>query len=104
MLCDYCYLDGGGYAGLLARCYLRRREMLMPDEAPLVRQWILLRTLCARHHGATVKEMAQDMAVSEKTIRRDLETFQRAGFPLLGTCKSRGGIRANGSRQSPTVL
>ena len=27
--------------------------------------------------------MAQEMAVSDKTIRRDLETFEQAGFPLL---------------------
>jgi proteasome accessory factor B len=48
----------------------------------LVRQWVLLRTLCARHHGATVKELAEELSVSEKTIRRDLQTFQEAGFPL----------------------
>ena len=54
----------------------------MAEQTPLVRQWILLRTLCARHYGATVKEMAAEMEVSEKTIRRDLETFQTAGFPI----------------------
>ena len=57
----------------------------MPDEQPLVRQWILLRTLCARHYGATVKELCEEMGVSEKTIRRDLETFRRVGFPLEET-------------------
>ena len=55
----------------------------MPEESPLVRQWILLRTLCSRHYGATVKELAEEMAVSEKTIRRYLQTFQEAGFPLI---------------------
>ena len=55
----------------------------MTEATPLVRQWILLRTLCARHYGATVKEMSDEMGVSEKTIRRDLETFQTAGFPLV---------------------
>ena len=58
----------------------------MPEESPLVRQWILLRTLCSRHFGATVKEMSQEMGVSDKTIRRDLETFQKAGFPLEDFC------------------
>ncbi|MFH1921538.1 MAG: WYL domain-containing protein, partial [Planctomycetota bacterium] len=57
----------------------------MPDQPPLVRQWILLRTLCSRHQGATVKEMCEEMGVSEKTIHRDLETFQQAGFPLEET-------------------
>ena len=47
-----------------------------------VRQWVLLRMLCARRYGMTVKEMAEESGVSEKTIRRDLATFQQAGFPL----------------------
>ncbi|HDY66059.1 MAG TPA: hypothetical protein ENH84_07510 [Phycisphaerae bacterium] len=34
----------------------------MPEESPLVRQWILLRTLGSRHYGATVKELAEEMA------------------------------------------
>ena len=62
----------------------------MTEESPLVRQWILLRMLSGRHHGATVKEMVEEMGVSEKTIRRDLESFQQATLPetrrRLGTC------------------
>ena len=54
----------------------------MADQLPLVRQWILLRKLCSRHHGVTIKDMVHELGVSEKTIRRDLETFQAAGFPL----------------------
>jgi proteasome accessory factor B len=54
----------------------------MHDESPLIRQWILLRTLAARKYGATVKELAREAGVSIKTIRRDLETFVTAGFPL----------------------
>lgn len=54
----------------------------MSEETPLVRQWIMLRKLSALHYGATVKEMVDEMGVSEKTIRRDLESFQRAGYPL----------------------
>jgi predicted DNA-binding transcriptional regulator YafY len=54
----------------------------MADQLPLVRQWLLLRTLCSRHFGVTIKDMVHELNVSEKTIRRDLETFQAAGFPL----------------------
>ncbi|MEN6495747.1 MAG: transcriptional regulator [Thermoguttaceae bacterium] len=54
----------------------------MAHDSPLVRQWILLKTLSVRHHGVTVQEMAQELAVSEKTVRRDLEAFVLAGFPL----------------------
>ncbi len=57
----------------------------MGDQLPLVRQWILLRKLCSFHHGLTVQEMVQEFGVSEKTIRRDLTTFQDAGFPLKET-------------------
>jgi proteasome accessory factor B len=62
----------------------------MGEASPLVRQWILLRTLCARHHGATVKELSAEMGVTEKTIRRDLETFQTVGFPLVETVEQFG--------------
>jgi hypothetical protein len=54
----------------------------MHDESPLIRQWILLRTLATRRYGVTVKELAREAGVSLKTIRRDLEAFQAAGFPL----------------------
>lgn len=77
-----CSVPSMDYARTLVRHYLKRLPEIMADQTPLVRQWILLRTLCARHYGATVKEMAAEMEVSEKTIRRDLETFQTAGFPI----------------------
>ena len=48
----------------------------------LVRQWTLLRALSSRVEGLTIKEMAKELEVSEKTIRRDLETFRSVGFPL----------------------
>lgn len=54
----------------------------MAHNSPLIRQWILLKTLSVRHHGVTVQAMAQELAVSEKTVRRDLEAFVQAGFPL----------------------
>jgi len=54
----------------------------MNQDLPLVRQWILLKTLAARHYGSTVKDLAAEMGVTEKTIRRDLQTFQSVGFPL----------------------
>jgi DeoR/GlpR family transcriptional regulator of sugar metabolism len=53
----------------------------MPDEASLDRQLILIRTLIARRYGATVSEMAREMDVAEKTIRRDLKRFQKLGYP-----------------------
>lgn len=54
----------------------------MRGQSALVRQWTLLRTLCARPGGVTVRELVQELGVSEKTVRRDLETFRKVGFPL----------------------
>jgi len=79
-----------GYAQIFCRSCLKRSEVVMAEQSPLVRQWIVLQTLCARHYGATVREIAAEMNVSEKTIRRDLETFQRAGFPLQETVGEHG--------------
>jgi len=62
----------------------------MAGNSPLVRQWILLRTLGARRLGVTLKEMAEEMGVSEKTISRDLETFRQVGFPLKETVEDFG--------------
>lgn len=85
--CDYCLDD---YTRIMVSSYLKRGEPEMPDQPPLIRQWILLRMLCAKRYGMTVKEMVAEMGVSEKTIRRDLETFQAAGFPLKETVEDFG--------------
>jgi proteasome accessory factor B len=57
----------------------------MASSAPLVRQWLLLRTLSTWRHGATIRELADELEVSEKTIRRDLDTFLDVGFPVRET-------------------
>ncbi len=62
----------------------------MHDDVPVYRHWILLRTLGARRYGLTVREMAREMGVAEKTIRRDLALFLRLGFPLKETDGERG--------------
>jgi predicted DNA-binding transcriptional regulator YafY len=64
----------------------------MQRESPLVRQWVLSRTLCARRNGATVKELAEELEVADKTVRCDLESFQRAGFPLHETVGEHGRL------------
>lgn len=49
----------------------------------LVRQWLILKALCARHSGETVRRLAAEMDVSDKTIRRDIKVFTDAGIPIL---------------------
>lgn len=62
----------------------------MSEQSPLARQWPLLQLLCARHYGVTLREMAREMGVSEKTIRRDLHLFRDLGFPLDEIAESHG--------------
>ena len=47
-----------------------------PINCPWCVNGFLLRKLCSRHYGVTIKDMVHELSVSEKTIRRDLETFQ----------------------------
>ena len=54
----------------------------MPRNAEVIRQWSLLRDLEASRH-LTIDEMASRTGVTTRTIRRDLEALQEAGFPLF---------------------
>ncbi len=78
------------YAHILTRCCLNRMDGAMPEQLPLVRQWILLRKLCSSRYGVTIQDMIHELGVSDKTIRRDLETFQASGFPLTETVEEFG--------------
>jgi proteasome accessory factor B len=78
------------------------RGQVVGDQTPLVRQWILLRTLSARH-GLTLKELADELEVSEKTVRRDLDAFTLAGVPLeeIVECHGRKKWRIDAARTQP---
>src|SRR3954449_3293669 len=65
----------------------------MPDETPIKRQWTLLRSLSSRQYGLTVREMAADAGVNEKTIRRDLDLFRSVGVELDETAGDFGRKR-----------
>ena len=54
----------------------------MTDSTPAQRFLSLLRILSARRLGCTLQELADEMEVSLKTIRRDLNLFRREGLPL----------------------
>ncbi len=53
----------------------------MPRNAEVIRQWTVLRELEASR-GATIRQLAENTGVTTRTIRRDLEALQEAGFPL----------------------
>jgi predicted DNA-binding transcriptional regulator YafY len=55
----------------------------MPRNAEVIRQWNILRSIEAAHLGRSVHELASDAGVSIRTIYRDLDALQQAGFPLV---------------------
>jgi predicted DNA-binding transcriptional regulator YafY len=54
----------------------------MPDQPATLRHWLLLRSLAARRQGATLRELAADHRVDQKTFHRDLLLLRRLGFQL----------------------
>lgn len=53
----------------------------MPRNAEVIRQWTILRDLEASRR-LTIDDLAKRTGVTTRTIRRDLEALQSAGFPL----------------------
>jgi predicted DNA-binding transcriptional regulator YafY len=54
----------------------------MPRNAEVIRQWTILRDLEASRR-LTIDELARRTGVTTRTIRRDLDALQSAGFPLF---------------------
>ena len=54
----------------------------MPRNAEVIRQWSILRDLEASRR-LTIDDLAARTGVTTRTIRRDLEALQAAGFPLF---------------------
>jgi predicted DNA-binding transcriptional regulator YafY len=55
----------------------------MPRNAEVIRQWTILREIeRARGVGATIDDLASLCSVTTRTIRRDLQALEEAGFPL----------------------
>ena len=50
--------------------------------AEVIRQWQVLREIEARRVGVTIHELATLVHVSTRTIRRDLQALQEAGFAV----------------------
>jgi predicted DNA-binding transcriptional regulator YafY len=55
----------------------------MARNAELIRQWSMLRELASRRTGCSIKELAVLSNVTTRTIRRDLDALQDAGFPIV---------------------
>lgn len=51
--------------------------------AEVIRQWQILKAVEAARTGVTIHELADQVGVSTRTIRRDLQALQEAGFALF---------------------
>ena len=49
---------------------------------PLIRQWNLLKALQVHRFGVGVGELAERLACTKRTVQRDLNVLQQAGFPI----------------------
>ncbi|HMF96759.1 MAG TPA: WYL domain-containing protein [Vicinamibacterales bacterium] len=54
----------------------------MPRNAEVIRQWTILREIENARSGVTIDDLAEVGDVTTRTVRRDLEALQAAGFPL----------------------
>ncbi len=77
----------------------------MRDENCLRRQWALLRALATRHLGLSIRQMADELGVTGRTVRRDLDVFRSVGFPLEEAVGEHGRKtwRLKGARDQPQL-
>jgi predicted DNA-binding transcriptional regulator YafY len=54
----------------------------MPRNAEVIRQWNIVREIESRPAGVTIHHLSRLTGVTTRTIRRDLDALQQAGFPL----------------------
>ncbi len=54
----------------------------MPRNAEVIRQWAILREIERARGGVTIDDLAAQCGVTTRTIRRDLQALEEAGFPL----------------------
>ena len=64
----------------------------MPRNAEVIRQWTILREIeQARAGGVTIDQLASICDVTTRTIRRDLQALEEAGFPVYDDRSSDDG-------------
>lgn len=57
----------------------------MARNAEMIRQWQILQALESGRYGRTIQELADEHGVTTRTIRRDLDALEQAGFPLTSS-------------------
>ena len=59
----------------------------MPRGDQISRQWQILQILEARRMGVSVPDLANELEANARTIYRDIEALEMAGFPLYSEKK-----------------
>jgi predicted DNA-binding transcriptional regulator YafY len=59
-----------------------QKEIIMARGDQLARQWKIFQTLVTSRHGKSVADLAKDFDCHKRTVYRDLEALEAAGFPL----------------------
>ncbi len=57
----------------------------MARNAEMIRQWQVLQALETARYGKTIQELADEQGVTTRTIRRDLDALDQAGFPITSS-------------------
>ena len=65
----------------------------VPRNQEVIRQWRVLHALESSRHGVSIDALAREVAVTTRTIRRDLAALQEAGFALYDERDSDGHVR-----------
>jgi predicted DNA-binding transcriptional regulator YafY len=71
---------------VFVRAFAKRRRYnpAVPRNAEVIRQWTILRAIEGRRGaGVTIDELAAECSVTTRTIRRDLQALEEAGFPIF---------------------
>ncbi len=58
-------------------------RMFMARGDQLARQWRILQSLIAAHRGKSAADLARELEYHWRTVYRDLEALQLAGFPIF---------------------
>ena len=77
----------------------------------LGRQWRIIQTLISSRRGRSAAELAEEVECKPRTLYRDLEALQVAGFPFLpigwrgrasGRCLTRSSTTSRSLSASPS--
>lgn len=75
----------------------------MSDSLQLLRQWKLLQRLSDEQNGVLLSQLASELSVSTRTVRRDLSVLQSVGFPVEEQLGERGVKRWRMQSLSPQL-